>query len=362
MLGNGDGTFHDGAEYSVDAVGTSAGIATGKFTSRGNLDVAALGSAGIVTIFLGNGDGTFSQGAEYSGSSHSGSWIDAGDLNGDGNVDLVISNLVFEAGVTTFLGNGDGTFQAGTLFKAGSEPSFITTGDFNRDGMLDLVATDYLYNHAIVLLNTGVVDFSPTAPLKFSPLLLGGTSAPQTVLVTNTGNANLAISSMSVKGPFQLDGGTTCGDNVAPGANCTISAVFKPTTIGTHTGTITLVDSASSKPQAIELSGEGTVVSVIPAQLTFSPQKVGTESSPMLVTVTNEGSTDLTFDSITIGGIPADFPETNNCTTQKLGHGATCTVSVRFKPIEAGKQAGTLRINDDGGGLQVVTLQGTGIG
>ena len=52
MLGNGDGTFHDGAEYSVDAVGTSAGIATGKFTSRGNLDVAALGSAGIVTVFV----------------------------------------------------------------------------------------------------------------------------------------------------------------------------------------------------------------------------------------------------------------------------------------------------------------------
>jgi hypothetical protein len=48
------------------------------------------------------------------------------------------------------------------------------------------------------------------------------------------------------------------GTAVAPGANCTISATFSPAKKGAEQGTISIIDSASSKPQVIEVLGTGT--------------------------------------------------------------------------------------------------------
>jgi hypothetical protein len=61
---------------------------------------------------------------------------------------------------------------------------------------------------------------------------------------------------MKVAGQFATS--STCGEGVAAGKNCTISVTFSPESQGTKSGTITINDSASSKPQVIELSGTGT--------------------------------------------------------------------------------------------------------
>lgn len=109
----------------------------------------------------------------------------------------------------------------------------------------------------IVLLNTGVVSFSSATPLRFGNQLVGTTSAPLTVTLTNTGRGALTISSMKASsGQFAVT--STCGASVPAGANCTISATFSPKTKGYRSGTIRIDDSASSKPQVIELFGTGT--------------------------------------------------------------------------------------------------------
>jgi hypothetical protein len=51
---------------------------------------------------------------------------------------------------------------------------------------------------------------------------------------------------------------STCGASVAAGAKCTISATFSPTKQGAVQGTITIIDSASTKPQVIDVFGTGT--------------------------------------------------------------------------------------------------------
>jgi hypothetical protein len=61
-----------------------------------------------------------------------------------------------------------------------------------------------------------------------------------------------------MKASAQFDVTSTCGTSVAAGANCAINATFSPTTKGLKSGTITVINSASSKPQVIELSGTGT--------------------------------------------------------------------------------------------------------
>jgi hypothetical protein len=357
LLGDGDGTFQTGNTYTVVADPLSVAA---DFNRDGKLDLAVAGEGGI-SVLLGNGDGTFQNAVNYPPALLG--VIQVADFNGDGKADLVVVDGVCASGscsVGVLLGNGDGTFQPIVNYPAGKGIAFVDVGDFNGDHKPDLVVAEGTASLVGVLLNTGVVSFSPTTPLSFPQQLVGTTSAPQNVTLTNTASTALSISSMSVSSPFQLSGGTTCATSVAPGANCTLSAVFQATAEGSKTGLLSILDSASIKPQVIELSGAGTVISLSPTQLTFPPQKVGTKSAPQTVTVTNTGTTAVSVSSVDIaGGNSRDYSQINTCGS--LGAGTSCTVAVTFMPGEKGTRTSTLEINDNGGGSpQGVPLTGTG--
>lgn len=154
------------------------------------------------------------------------------------------------------LGNGDGTFQSPTYYPISHQfPRDIAIADFNGDHQPDLAVVDQTGGKAYVLLNTRAVSLSPTTPVEFHGQKTGTKSKPQTVTLTNTGEATLTISSMVVKGEFGM--ASTCGRSVAPGTNCTLSIDFSPKTKGGKLGSISIYDSASSKPQVIELTGAG---------------------------------------------------------------------------------------------------------
>jgi hypothetical protein len=159
-------------------------------------------------------------------------------------------------GVNVLNGNGDGTFQPAVFYPAGKQINFVAAADFNGDGKPDLLLVDILGHTVITLLNTGVVSFSPTAPLNFGDQRVGSTSKAQIITLTNTGRAELKVKSMKASAEFGLT--SSCGSTVAAGANCTISATFSPTKKAAALGTISIIDNASSKPQVIELLGTGT--------------------------------------------------------------------------------------------------------
>jgi large repetitive protein len=361
LLGNGDGTF----QYSgTDPVVYGGGFpfAVADLRSIGKLDVAVPSGSKGVGVLLGNGDGTLGAARYYP----AGFFVDsvtAADVSGDGKPDLVEGTSSFNpvTPVAVLLGNGDGTFQPARTYPVGKEPFFLTIGDFNGDRQPDLAVLDSLQNDVVTLLNTGVVSFSPTTPLVFPTQLVDTTSAPLSVTLTNTGSTTLTISSIRVNGQFALGSDTTCGSSVAPGGNCTLSALFKPTATGSKTGLLAVSDSASTKLQIIELQGVGTVVSLSPAQLSFPPQKVGTKSTPQTVTVTNTSSTAITFSGALISGSnPKSYSETNTCGSQ-IGPGASCTVSVTFAPTQTGSRTAVLDLKDSGGASpQSVSLSGTG--
>jgi hypothetical protein len=363
LLGKGDGTFSSDGYYPVSSSPSSIGV--GRFTSSNNLDLAVGNSAGnSISVLLGNGNATFQQAVNYYVWEP---WMAVGDLNGDGKEDLAASdygspNGTNESAVSVLLGNGDGTFQTAVSYPAGELLDYVAIGDFNGDHKLDLVAVDHLGDAVITLLNTGVVSFSPTTPLTFGPQLLGTSSPQQTVTLTNAGTTTLTISSISLQGGGQFSYSHTCGASVAPGGNCTISARSKPTTEGNTSGTITINDSASSKPMFVELAGAGTVVNLQPASLTFPTTKNGTKSKPQKVQLTNTGSTALDITSIAIGeGADfRDFYQSNNCGSS-LNAGASCTINVIFAPRQTGSFSETVVITDSGGGSpQSIPLSGTG--
>jgi hypothetical protein len=252
-LGNGDGSFHEGESYALGSEPVS--VVSADFNRDGNLDLAVGVSEGYaVSVLLGNGDGTFQTPVDYQvlfpGQ------VAVSDFNGDGVPDLAVSSGFDISGVSVFLGNGDGTFRSPAFYPTARVSGPIAIGDFNGDRKPDILEGDGNGEKAYMLLNTGVAAFSPTTPLTFKSQAVGTTSPAQKVTLTNTGKAELKISAMKVAGQFGMS--STCGKGVVAGKSCTISVTFSPTSQGAKSGTITINDSASSKPQVIELSGTGT--------------------------------------------------------------------------------------------------------
>jgi len=357
LLGNGDGTFTDNGYYEIG--GEPFAIAPGYFTSdKKKLDLA-VSVGGAIEVLLGNGDGTFQQPVIYS-TIPTATWVTAQDLDGDGIADLATSD---SAGAGVFKGNGDGTFQAPSWYSLGGRKgaNSIAAADFNNDGKPDLALMGP--DQVITLLNTGSATFSPTSPLTFSGQLIGTTSAAQTVTITNSGTTAMTFSSVTSSGaPFRMTA-NTCSGSLAVGAQCSITAEFTAKAMGAVSGGITINDSASSKPQFVELIGIGTELAISASQLKFPAQKVGTKSVPRNVYLTNTGTKNMGFTHfiyIDGGDASFDFTQTNDCGSF-LAPKASCTVTVTFGPLHAGIRDSILYLNDDGGDSpQTVRVLGTG--
>jgi len=270
LTGNGDGTFSLGASYTLDPF--SVAVVAADLRNNGKTDLAvAQDEGGSLAVLLGNGDGTFEEPVEYDvGNSLAPGFpatVAVGDMNGDGHPDLVsvphiIANNSNYSAVYIFPGKGDGTFSSPEISypaASNSSPQGLALADFNGDHQIDLTFADEFGTRSgvseYVLLNTGTVKFSPFSVLSFNNQKHGTTSPPQTVTLTNQGKANLTISSIKVTGQFGAT--STCGKTVARKASCTISVTFSPKSAGVFSGTVQINDSASTKPQAISLSGKG---------------------------------------------------------------------------------------------------------
>ena len=140
LLGNGDGTFH--AAQTFAAGDSPMGIASGDLNGDGDLDVATANwLSNTVSVLLGNGDGTLRTAVHYAAGMHPMS-VAAADVNGDGALDLAVANDGLQWGsigrVSVLLGNGDGTFRTPATLTAGRNSRAVAAGDLDGDGDVDL--------------------------------------------------------------------------------------------------------------------------------------------------------------------------------------------------------------------------------
>ncbi len=219
---------------------------------------------------------------------------------------------------------------------------------------------------SVSLTGNGVASSVTLSPLSltFADQLVGTTSAAQTVTLTNNGTSALTISSIGASGDFAQTNKCPISPNtLAVGASCTITVTFTPTTTGTRRGGVNITDDAPGSPQSVSLTGTGivTTVSVTPSSLAFADQLVGTTSPAQTVTLTDTGGAALTISSIAASG---DFAQTNNCpvSPNTLAVGASCTITVTFRPTTTGTRRGGVTISDDAAGSpQSVSLTGNGV-
>ncbi len=197
--------------------------------------------------------------------------------------------------------------------------------------------------------------------LAFGKRVLGTTSTAKIVKLTNTGSGTLNISSIINNGDFAISA-KTCGTTVAAGTSCTVSVTFTPTVIGIRNGTLTFNDDASTNPQKVALTGTGTQISLSPVSLNFGTVAVGAPSAAKSVTVTNVGTTTVTFTGFSIAGTnPGDYLVSGKTCGTSLAGGGSCTVSLRFKPTATGTRKAIVRVADNGGGSpQSASLTGVG--
>ena len=206
----------------------------------------------------------------------------------------------------------------------------------------------------------GGVSVSPTS-LTFASQVVGTTSSPQIVTLTNNLNSALTISNIGFTGTNSGDFSqtNTCGSSVSAGGNCTISVSFTPSASGTRTAALSITDDAENSPQTVNLTGTGgSPVTLSTSSLSFGTVFVGSSSTAAPVTLTNNQSVSLTNISISVTG--AAFSQVNTCGTS-IGPGAKCTITVTFTPKTSGSQTGAVTISDSAGNSpQSISLKGSG--
>jgi hypothetical protein len=448
LLGNGDGTFRPRTDYALP--GEPISIAVSDINHDGKPDAVVL-IRGIVSIFFGNGDGSFQPRVDAGGEANSGSFA-VGDLDGDGIPDLAITDQSYSGTLLVLLGNGDGSFRGASpaTYTLPFTPNAVAIGDFNGDGRIDLAVSQGTSGGGVsILLGVGGGSF-------LGPVQYGTTHYPHSVITADfngDGALDLAIGGISSSsillgngdGTFQthmdqvgsasalvaadLDGDgrvdlataggasavsvllnkpaaqrvssppfissiapasgtqgqtisnfTVAGNNFDPTASqisfsppdgiivailtrtstqiLASASIASGAAMGTRNVIVTNPDGLQSLPVSFQIFGVAAI-SVSPSPVLFQNTVVGTTGAAIAVTITNTGNATLHVTGITFSSgefsssvqVPFDVP---------FGQGNTASFNVSFTPATSGLRQGTMQIASNAP-TAIVSLQGSGM-
>jgi hypothetical protein len=229
-----------------------------------------------------------------------------------------------------------------------------------------LTVSDQLRSQTVALSGTGVapptVAVAPGA-LTFAATPVGGSSAAQTVAITNSGDGSLTVGQIATTGEF-AETDACVGKVLTGGASCSVAVVFHPTAAGSQTGVLTVMGTGTGTTVAggmatVALTGSGAAPAAIvldPVSANFGTVTLGSSSAAQYVTISNTGGVAATVGGVSVSG---DFALSANTCGSSLGPSTGCTVGIVFTPTASGARTGVLTVTDSVG-TQTAALTGTG--
>jgi hypothetical protein len=318
-------------------------------------------------------------------------------LNSDGFVsrfDATLSHLL----ASTFLGggaedyimpnalalDGDGyVYVAGATFSA----DFPVTPNAHGNTFNDTMWADAFVSKFSPTLSAfdpvvAVTDSVPLIRDKKVPIgnVTVGMAAGGTVTVSNIGNADLHIGTIGsgnpLAAPFAVVGDNCSGRTVSSGDNCSFAVRFSPVAQGDFLDTFAIPSNDPGTPAVtVTVSGTGVVPdisvadSISPANdrdVPFGDVEVGFDATAT-VTVTNVATMNNAILLVgAVGGAdPLAVPFTvtsDNCSGRAFAPSASCSITVRFRPLAGGAFSDTLGIPSNDPDSPTVTVSLSGVG
>jgi FG-GAP-like repeat/Abnormal spindle-like microcephaly-assoc'd, ASPM-SPD-2-Hydin len=428
LLGNGDGTFQSQQDFATGVLPVAVQVAD--LNGDGKPDLAVVDqicaikstscAPGTVSVLLGNGDGTFKAHTDFGVGVTPMSLAEA-DFNGDGKLDLAVTNANLGLGntISVLTGKGDGTFNPQLSYPVVNEPGPIAAADFNHDGKIDLaVGCEDLANtnacpsplSLSILLGNGDATFQRHDFLPSSSNYPHGASSLGVGYFNGDGNPDLITGELA-GGGFSVFLGNGDGTFHPGGSGSSIGignglfalgdfyadgkldvaleeltptvAIFRGNGDGTfQSPQLLLLPNGLTFNDPVPVAGDfnndgGLDLAVVepgsnslsillnepfkavfPTSLSFGSQGLTTNSLVQTITVSNPTATPFTVSHISVSGA---YTETDDCLT-KLVPGHNCTINVTFVPVAAGVSNGALTLTDTTANSPlVIPLTGSGV-
>lgn len=256
LMADGQGGFSLTTQDYPD-IGAMSSVALADVDGDGWLDVIisdqADGAAGV-RVLHNQQDGSFAADVSYPTRTDAGPGpvsVTAADVNGDGFQDLITANGA-SGTLSVLINDGDGTFAAPVVYDAGTQPTSVTVADMNGDSFPDLVVTDTAGDSVLILLNDGSGGFA-------APLVQPVGAGPVAVSVTDVdgdGHADVLVANRD---------DNTAGVLLGLGDGSFVAPVFYPT--GDQPGWIAAEDlDGDGRPDLVTDNYRDGSISLFPNQ------------------------------------------------------------------------------------------------
>jgi len=262
-------TFH------ITFTPTAAGVRTGTITftdsATGSPQTVTLNGTGVAGV-IGITPTSLTFGNQVVGTTSAAQTV---TVSNNGEFALIFSSIVTSgdfAGATLAQCPSIGEENPPCVFSITFKPTATGT----RTGTITFTDNATGSPQTVTLTGTATggaatVTVTPSG-LTFGAQAISTTSAPSSVMVTNTGTAAVNFAGFTTSGADAEDfsvplpssgGGCSATGSLAAGASCTINVLFTPQAAGTRTATLLIADNATGSPQAVALSGTGVTSTVI---------------------------------------------------------------------------------------------------
>jgi VCBS repeat protein/flagellar hook capping protein FlgD len=179
------------------AAGQPSSVAIGDVDGDGNPDLVVGGN--VLSVLFGDGNGMFPTQVDFQPWTYVSS-VALGDLNGDGNLDVVATNYnAISLGVSVWLGNRNRMIPQRADYVTGARATSVAIGDLDGDSNPDLAVANSASNTVTVLFGNShgifgsrIDPVTGTGPLSVAIGDFNGDNIPD-LAVANSGSNKVSV-------------------------------------------------------------------------------------------------------------------------------------------------------------------------